>query len=140
MEIFVIFPDGLEKKFENARQASKEIQLSPRTVLNALKTGKETLIRKKDKAEFMISCRTFPKIVISDGEEEFSFSSLKEIKKFFELLQILSSFTRRKSNLMVDKKKIRLLRIKHYKGKLIPFKDENGYFQKAHNTGSKKNE
>ena len=85
MEIFVTFPDGTEKKFEKANQVSKEIGISQPIVSNALKIGKKVLVRKRDNQEFRIRCKSFPKVVISDGEKEFSFSSFKDAKEFFEL-------------------------------------------------------
>ena len=104
MRIEIQFSDGHKELFENATHAAKAMGITTPTVLSAKKLGKKRISRRRDKQEFQIHCENFPRIVISDRENEFSFPTLKEAEEFFDFPKILSSKVRFNHDMVVDMK------------------------------------
>ena len=121
MRIEIQFSDGHKELFENATHAAKAMGITTPTVLSAKKLGKKRISRRRDKQEFQIHCENFPRIVISDRENEFSFPTLKEAEEFFDFPKILSSKVRFNHDMVVDMKNKRFsVKIIQHNGKPFP--------------------
>ena len=104
--ITVPFPDSHQETFLSALQASYSIGNSSVTILNAIKIGKKKIIRRRDKAEFQIEAKDYPRIKIKkeDGEV-FVFSNLREAEEYFSLpFNSISSKIAKNEPLIINRK------------------------------------
>ena len=86
MIITVTFPDSHQETFLSAQQASYSIEISSVTILNAIKIGKKKIIRRRDKAEFQVEAKDYPRIKIKKKMEKYLFfSTLREAEEYFSL-------------------------------------------------------
>ena len=87
MIIKVTFPDSYQETFLSAQDASYYVKVTPGTILKNIKIGKKKIIRKRDKAEFQIEVKDYPRIKIKkeEGGEVFVFSTLREAEEYFYL-------------------------------------------------------
>ena len=105
MNLLINFPDSHKEEFSTTEEASAVIGISSATICNAVKIGKKKLIRKRDKAEFLLEVKDYPRIKIQKESEVFSFSSLRDAENYFGISsETVSVKLGRNDPLLVDRK------------------------------------
>ena len=89
MVITVTFPDSRQETFLSAQQASCPIGVFPLTILNAIKIGKNKIIRRRDKAEFQIEAKDYPRMLSEKQKHIFRFLLTLFLLRLLKMIQPL---------------------------------------------------